>query len=203
MVATRRVVPPPRGWPRLRRLAERLLHPLFRWRAHAVLRRRSQLRALLVVCHGNICRSPFGAALLARHLASAGVRVKSAGFVGPDRSCPENALVAAARWGADLSEHRSTLLMPDVVRSADLIVVMDPAQRRAISERFGRSPRTMVVLGDLDPAPLQVRAIRDPVEQDTDAFLDSYSRIERCVADLVRTRAREVGRADTLVEQVC
>lgn len=203
MVATRRVVRPPRGWPRLRRVVERVLHPLYRWRARAALRRRAQMRSLLVVCHGNICRSPFGAALLARHLASAGVRVRSAGFVGPDRACPENALVAAARWGADLSEHRSTLLMPDLVRAADLILVMDPAQGRMICERFGRSPRAIVALGDLDPAPLQVRAVRDPVEQGTDAFLDSYSRIERCVAHLVRTLATEAGRVERLVEQVC
>jgi hypothetical protein len=64
---------------------------------------------------------------------------------------------------------------------------MDPAQRRAIRERFGRSPRGIVVLGDLDPAPFVPRTILDPVEQDAEAFTESYTRIERCVADLVRT----------------
>jgi protein-tyrosine-phosphatase len=166
-------------------MVERLLHPLLRRRAYAALLRRSRPATLLVVCHGNICRSPFAAARLARGLGTTGVRVESAGFVGPDRACPPEAVKAAARWDEDLSAHRSALLVADRVRSADLIVVMDPAQGRAIYERFGRSPRDILVLGDLDPVPMATRAIRDPVEQGLEVFAESYARIERCVAELV------------------
>src|SRR5258708_1870064 len=84
------------------------------------------------------------------------------GFVGPDRACPREAVTAAAQWGEDLSGHRSTLLTADLARAADLIVVMAPSQGRAIRERFGRSPRDIVVLGDLDPRSPATRAIRDP-----------------------------------------
>jgi protein-tyrosine-phosphatase len=112
------------------------------------------------------------------------VRVESAGFIGPGRSCPPEAVTAAALRGVDLSAHRSALLMADLARSADLILVMDELQGCAIRERFGRAPSDIVVLGDLDPATTATRGILDPVEQDLAVFVESYARIERCVAAL-------------------
>lgn len=166
-------------------MPERLLHARRRRRALDALRRRPVPAMVLVVCHGNICRSPFAAALLARDVAAADVRVESAGFVGPDRACPREAVVVAARWGVDLSGHRSQLLTPDLARGADLIVVMDPAQGRAICDRFGMSSRAILPLGDLDPLPLATQVILDPVEQGPDVFAKSYQRIERCIGELV------------------
>jgi protein-tyrosine-phosphatase len=170
---------------RVRGAPDRLLHPLRRRRALAALQRRPAPAALLIVCHGNICRSPFAAARLAGYLVPAGVRVSSAGFIGPNRACPPEAVTAAARRGVDLAAHRSHLLTADAARRADLIVVMDPAQGRAIRERFGCLLRDILVLGDLDPAPLVTRTIHDPVDQGLEVFEQSYARIERCVAALV------------------
>lgn len=165
---------------------QRLLHPLRRRKAVAVLRGRPRPGTLLVVCHGNICRSPFAAALLRQALGPAGVRVDSAGFVRPDRPAPPEAVAAAARRGVDLADHRSRLLTPDLARAADLIVVMDPLQQRHMRERFGRAD--VIVLGDLDPAPPEggrVRTMPDPIGQGSAVFEASYARIERCVAGLV------------------
>lgn len=163
----------------------RLLHPLRRRAARDALRGRA-LSSVLVVCHGNICRSPFAAALLERALAPLGIRVASAGFVGPNRSAPPEAVAAAARRGVDLSAHRSRLLTPDLAAGADLIVAMDAVQQREVRERFGRAWRDLIVLGDLDPAPLGARTIRDPVEQGPEVFEASYARIERCVGAFVQ-----------------
>jgi len=162
----------------------RLLHPLRRRAARAALRGRAP-RTIVVVCHGNICRSPMAAALLQRALGPAGIRVESAGFIGPNRPAPREAVTAAARRGVDLSDHRSRLLTADLVGVADLIVVMEPEQQRAVCERFGPWPRDVIVLGDLDPAPIEGRTIRDPVNQPMDVFDQSYERIERCVRELV------------------
>ena len=158
---------------------------LRRWRAYTALRRRARPTTVLVVCHGNICRSPYAAARLTRQLGTAGILVESAGFLSQDRPCPPEAVTAAARRGEDLSTHRSAFLAPDVARAADLIVVMDPAQGRVICERFGRSPRDIVVLGDLDPAPLATRTIRDPIDQSPGVYAETYARIERCLAVFV------------------
>ncbi|HEV8382698.1 MAG TPA: hypothetical protein VGQ29_14010 [Gemmatimonadales bacterium] len=173
---------------RMGRTPQRLLHSLRRRKTLEGLRGRARPDSVLVVCHGNICRSPFAAALLRRALGPVGVRVDSAGFVRAERPAPPEAVAAAARRGVDLADHRSRLLTPDLARAADLIVVMDPVQQRHMRERFGRAMRDLIVLGDLDPAPPKggrVRTIRDPIGQGSAVFETSYSRIERCIAGLV------------------
>src|SRR6266700_3534397 len=108
---------PARG---LRHAPDRLLHPLRRRTASRALRARPWPRTILVVCHGNICRSPFAAGLLARALGPAGTRVASAGFVGPGRPAPAEGSIAAARRGIDLSRHRSQLLTPVLAAEAQV-----------------------------------------------------------------------------------
>jgi protein-tyrosine-phosphatase len=70
------------------------------------------------------------------------------------------------------------------------VVVMEPAQGRAVCERFGTQPRDVVILGDLDPELPDTRAIRDPVNQPADVFDEVYARIERCVGALAGVLAR-------------
>lgn len=171
----------------LRHAPDRLAHPLRRRAARLLVRRRPPPSSVLVVCHGNICRSPFAAAVLRRMLAAEGVRIESAGFIGAGRLTPAEGVIAAAGLGVDLSTHQSQLVTPWLVQSAGLIVVMEPSQRWLICERFGRYPEDVVVLGDLDPEPIGTRAIPDPVDQALEAFVRSYARIERCVRALART----------------
>ena len=171
---------------RLRRLPDRLLHTSRRRAARAALAARQPVRSVLVVCNGNIFRSPFAAAILKRTLDHSGVAVDSAGFVGPGRPSPADAVAAAARRGIDLRRHRSQLLTPDLVRGADVILVMDAAQRRAICERFGRAPQDVLFLGDFDPLPIDRRAIEDPWEQSPAVCEAVYRRIEDCVGTLAR-----------------
>jgi protein-tyrosine phosphatase len=170
---------------RVRRTPERLLHPFRRRKALEALRARTRPKTMLVLCHGNICRSPIAAALLARELASLGI-VHSAGFIGFNRPAPAEAVAAAECHGVDLSSHRSRLATADLVRAADLIVVMDAAQQRLVCERFGRWHRDVMVLGDLDPAPVEARTIRDPVDQSREVFDQTYERIARCVRELAK-----------------
>src|SRR5258708_15102197 len=109
----------------VRRTPERLLHPLRRRKSVDALRARARPKTVLVVCNGNICRSPVAAALLARELAVHGITVQSAGFLGFNRPVHPAALAAAAGHGLDLADHRSRLVTADLVRSADLIVAID------------------------------------------------------------------------------
>ena len=169
---------------RVRRTPERLLHPLRRKKAIEALRARRRPAKVLAVCHGNICRSPVAAALLARELEALGVEVQSAGFIGFNRPAPAEAVAAAERHAVNLADHRSRLLTNDLARGADLIVVMDASQRRLVCERFGRFPRDIVLLGDLDPAPVEARTVRDPIDQSRDVFDKTYDRIARCVREL-------------------
>ena len=169
-----------------RRVANAAMHPL---RRRAALARLATLRptSVLVLCNGNIFRSPFAAALLSREVGrgdSGDAAVESAGLLGPGRPSPRDAVLAARRHGVDLQDHRSQLVTADLVRAADLIVVMEPEQRRIVCQRFGRAPGDVLLLGDLDPAPITSRAIEDPWEQGVAVCEVVYDRIERCVTEL-------------------
>ena len=166
----------------LKHAPDRLLHGLRR----RVGRRRlatEEPRSILVICLGNICRSPYAAALLTRALKGSDVRVESSGFIGPGRHSPAEAVRTAGRRGIDLTPHRSRELTAEQVAGAELVVVMDVHQRRRLEEQFGRR-RGVLVLGDLDPEPIDTRTIRDPYDQADEVFDQVYARIERCVAAL-------------------
>ncbi len=171
---------------RVRSTPDRLLHPLRRRKAVEALRGRPRPKTLLAMCHGNICRSPLAAALLGRELATLGIEVKSAGFIGFNRPAPDEAVAAA-------QDHRSSIATADLVRGADLIVVMDADQRRLVCERFGRRTRDVMVLGDFDPAPVETRTIRDPVTESRDVFDQVYERIARCARELGRVLGSAAG----------
>jgi protein-tyrosine phosphatase len=165
----------------VRHTPDRLLHGRRRRQQLAALTG-LQPRTVLFVCLGNICRSPYAASAFER-MAGPAVRVVSAGFIGPGRPVPEAGQKAASVRGLDLSAHRSQFLTEELVSEADLIVVMDDSQRRGIAQRFGRQDR-VVVLGDLDPWPIDTRTVRDPYNQPDHVFEAVYARIDRTVASL-------------------
>jgi protein-tyrosine phosphatase len=143
---------------------------------------------VLVVCYGNICRSPYLEAVLKQAMPD--VRVESGGFVGPGRPVPPFALSVSAQRGLDMSSFRSRPLVPTIVRDCDLIVVMDGWQARHIQQYFGVSRSRIVVAGDLDPIPAATRAITDPWEQPIDVFVTSFNRLDRCATTLVSSLRR-------------
>jgi len=169
---------------------ERLAHPLRYRRALETLGHMRFPREFLFVCHGNICRSPYAAAAFARALpddVAASVRIASAGFAGAERPAPAEAVRAAGRRGVDLAEHRSRLLAsPDTPRGG-LVIVMNQLQRDAVCRLLGRQPEDVIVLGDLDPDPIDTREIRDPWGAEETVFDASYARIDRCLDVLVRS----------------
>jgi protein-tyrosine phosphatase len=172
----------------LNHLSDGLLHPRRRRGAHTQLRN-LRPRSILFICHGNICRSPFAAAAFARSYASNGSRTVtagSAGFIGPGRTPPATALAAGLRLGIDISAHRSQVITPERLQAADLVVVMSPEQARAVRSRTRSGSTRVLVLGDLDPAPITRRTIADPWGASDFAFDASYDRIDRCVRELAR-----------------
>lgn len=175
-----------RRWLRaLRNAPDRLLHSSRRKRALARVAGSPPPAGVLVLCHGNICRSPFAEAVLRRELDGSGIGVESAGFFGPGRPSPSEAQLEARRRGIDLSLHRSQLLTPDLAAKAGLVITMDAAQARAVRELYGKRPEEIALLGDFDPDPVEKRRIRDPIEQSADVYASVYARIERCARTLV------------------
>jgi protein-tyrosine-phosphatase len=191
---------------RARAFSERALHGRRRRRARQQLRALTATGSVLFVCEGNIFRSPFAAGCFSAVISTrwpVSLRIGSAGFVGPDRATPAEAQEAARRRGIDLSQHRSTLLNGATIGEWDLIVVMEARQARAVVARFGVDHNRVLVLGDLDPEPIERRAITDPWSAPNELLEGSYDRVERCVrvlSELASTEwvaARAAANADS------
>ena len=86
---------------------------------------------VLMVCTGNICRSPTAEGVLRRKLADAGlqhrVEVASAGTVDYHAGSPPDhrAQQSALRRGYDLSRQRARQLRADDFERFDLVLAMD------------------------------------------------------------------------------
>jgi len=96
--------------------------------------------SVLIVCHGNIIRSPFAASLLARALAgSPSLSIASAGLEA-ERGRPSHpfAVQSAASRGIDLSGHAAAPLALEAVIRADVIFVMDVPSSSPSSGGFRR-----------------------------------------------------------------
>ncbi len=153
-------------------------HPRRHREATERLQRLGIVRSILVVCYGNICRSPYMAVMLKSLLPK--VDVSSAGFVGAGRRVPEHSLTLATRRGLDLAPHLSRVVTHPILSAADLIVVMDERQARSLTKGFGVPAERIVLAGDLDPRGDTGRTIRDPWRQPIDVFETSFARLDRC-----------------------
>lgn len=175
----------------LRNLPARIRH---RSRHAAVCRKVAQIgrpRTLLVVCAGNVCRSPYLEAVLKRDLPNA--RIASAGFVRFDRPVPGYALAVSAKRGIDLSSFRSNTLLPHRARTADLIVVMEEEQARYLTAYAGVQRGRIIIAGDLDPMTSPTRSIEDPWNKSMDVFESTFNRLDRCGATLTQLLKGNAG----------
>ena len=78
---------------------------------------------ILFVCTGNTCRSAMAAAIAKNEYPE--LEFDSAGLAAEtDSKASQNAVLALAEKGIDLSTHRSKQLTADIAQKADLIVPM-------------------------------------------------------------------------------
>jgi protein-tyrosine phosphatase len=82
---------------------------------------------VLMVCHGNLCRSPMAAALLQQRVAR--LRVRSAGLAAEvGQPAAAEAIVVLSEIGIDIGAHRAVQLTRPLAREAELILTMTAAQ---------------------------------------------------------------------------
>lgn len=97
---------------------------------------RGDIRKVLVVCYGNIYRSPFVECFLSQKLPP-DFTVKSAGFFPKaGRASPDQHVRMAAEYGVDLSRHSSVIVDRQMVDWAHVILIMDRHNWSDIS-KFG------------------------------------------------------------------
>ena len=145
--------------------------------------RRLAARQVLVLCDGNICRSPFVEHLLRARLAAVADQafaIESAGLrAALGHPAPPLARAAAARHGVDLEPHRSQPVTPALVARADLILVMDLDQRARLIAAHPGAAEKVVLMARFDPERIASPEVPDPAFGDARTFDRVYARLIR------------------------
>jgi glycosyltransferase involved in cell wall biosynthesis/protein-tyrosine-phosphatase len=148
----------------------------------AVLR---SARRILILCQGNIIRSPFAASLVAKHLGEeCQVAVASAGVAAtPGRPPHPVALELATLRSVDLRAHAASPVSAESVAASDAIFAMDVPQlvwmRRHFPEARGRTFLLTCLAPETD------LEIRDPYAGSQAQFQECFDHIARAVQPLV------------------
>jgi len=151
-------------------------------------------RRLLFVCKGNICRSPFAARVAAGRLQRAGmtqVECLSAGFrVTRETQSPTPAREASRQFGVSLDEHTSTQLDGELMRAADMVIVMEAAHMALLRWLYPGQRDRVFLLPLFTAAPERARGylrytIVDPYGKPTQEFEACYLRIEKAVDSML------------------
>jgi len=114
----------------LRRIA------IWMWRQDdtIIANRPRPVHSVFFVCKGNICRSPLAEAYMKSKLKGKNqLRVFSGGLdTTPGHTANAVAETIARQYGLALEGHRTTPISRDLIRQADLILVMDYSQRQSL-----------------------------------------------------------------------
>ncbi|MFM0294050.1 MULTISPECIES: low molecular weight protein-tyrosine-phosphatase [Paraburkholderia] len=132
---------------------------------------------VLIVCEGNLCRSPMAQGLLQRELSD--VEVTSAGLSAA-KGAPIDSFARdmLSVRGIDMSSHAARRLNERVCGAADLILVMELTQKQAIETFYPTTRGRVYRLAEAEHAD-----IPDPFGRSARIYDQAMALIERGVRD--------------------
>ena len=143
---------------------------------------------ILLVCTGNICRSPMAETIMRREFERRGdggnVEVVSAGTGAWDGAlASEGAYLVSLENDLDLSSHRATLLTRELVGQVDLVLTMARHHRVRVLE-LGGTGKTHL-LGEYAGQADADAKVRDPFGSDLPVYRETFAEIDALVVAAV------------------
>jgi protein-tyrosine phosphatase len=136
--------------------------------------------SILVVCAGNICRSPTAEYILKNKLDGKSIEVASAGLTAlVGKPAESTALEIASQQGVDLTPHFGQQLSSKLITQYSLILVMEQRHLTDIHSQYPEARGKTFLLGKW----IGDKEIPDPYRKSQEAFEHVYQLIEQaCVA---------------------
>ncbi|MDD5705386.1 MAG: low molecular weight protein arginine phosphatase [Kiritimatiellae bacterium] len=152
---------------------------------------------MLFVCSGNVCRSPMAAAMLeVRRGKRSAWCVTSAGTMAlAGLPASEEAIVALAEIGIDLTGHRSRPLLAETMTSAALIVPMTRSHRDTLLRLQPQARDKVFLLRGFEPQPGASQDLEDPIGGSLATYRNCRDAIQACLPGLLRF-LRDIGLED-------
>jgi protein-tyrosine phosphatase len=146
------------------------------------------IKKILVVCTGNICRSPMGEGVLRYRLNQAGlshIHVHSAGTSGWDNHKPTSeAIQACSEIGVDISSLRSTPISKRIIQASDLIMAMEKYHIREMKKYFDAPSKKLFLLGNFHADTPGIE-IKDPYGMPLSYYRSILKTICQCADGLI------------------
>ena len=135
-------------------------------------------KRIMIVCVGNICRSPTAEHLLRVALAPSDIVVSSAGLGALEKHPIEkNARAVLESKGHVLSDHSGTQLNSSLINDSDLILVMEKKHIDGVLQIAPEARGKVFLLGKWQGD----HEIDDPYRQGMPAFIHAYALIDGAV----------------------
>ena len=178
----------------------KLLKPYRRMEQRRLLRLYRSAKSVMVLCYGNICRSPFAGTLLDR-LATNKVVTSAGTYLNAGRKSPDEAVEVANAFGIDLESHSSRVATVEAMRFIDLIIVFDRENWLAIRSMCPEVMPRVAYLGAAAPnEPLEVP---DPFGHGIDEFHACYRRVQHLVERLANFMPEELPASASWKRAAC